>query len=245
MSGIRLNRALSLLGICSRRDADKLIEAGEIQVNAVPIKQHGTKISETDVVFFSGKRYSLSQSSLSKKIWIYYKPKGLITTHKDERNRPTVFEDLKKKIKERVISVGRLDLNSEGLLLVTNDNEFAKYAESPKTAWERRYKVRLFGIPSDYVISKIGKGIEIDKIKYGSVKIEIINEPKGKNCWVNCVLKEGKNREIRKLFSHFGIMVNRLIRYRYGPYELGSLAPYQIIKTDFIGYSQSSTNEAT
>ncbi|MDR0744618.1 MAG: pseudouridine synthase, partial [Holosporales bacterium] len=149
MHKIRLNKALTLLGVCSRRAADKLIDTGKILINSNQIATQGMLISETDIISVLGKNYTLRTNSITKRIWIYYKPKGLVTTHKDEKNRTTVFDDLKKKIPERVISVGRLDLNSEGLLLITTDNDFAKYAQSPDNGWERKYKVRLFGIPNE------------------------------------------------------------------------------------------------
>ncbi|MDR0744808.1 MAG: pseudouridine synthase, partial [Holosporales bacterium] len=122
---------------------------------------------------------------------------------------------------------------SEGLLLITTDNDFAKYAQSPDNGWERKYKVRLFGIPNEKIISALMQGIEINKIQYKPMQVRIISQSKGKNCWVDCALTEGKNREIRKVFEHFGIMVNKLIRYKYGPYELGNLTPTQLIEVNF------------
>ena len=226
----RINQALSILGICSRRDADRLITEGKVFLNNQKVESPGIKISIGDILTVSGKSYTFSQKKETK-IWIYYKPVGLVTTHKDEKNRKTVFEDLKHKIKERVISVGRLDLNSEGLLLLTNDSSFSKMAESPATAWKRYYKVRIFGQLTDEVISKLGKGVVIDEIKYAPM--EIIKSSKdatSKNSWIKCVLTEGKNREIRKLFAHFNISVNRLIRYQYGSYELGDLKPGEVLQ---------------
>ena len=134
-----------------------------------------------------------------------------------------VFDDIKSKIDERVISVGRLDLNSEGLLLLTNDSNFAKMAESPKTGWERHYKVRVFGDLTNEIVVTIEKSLTIDGIKYAPMKIKLIKTSTGKNHWIECILTEGKNREIRKIFNHFGLAVNKLIRTQYGPFELGDM----------------------
>ncbi|GHT88427.1 hypothetical protein FACS1894113_0830 [Alphaproteobacteria bacterium] len=229
----RLNKALSMMGLCSRRDADELIKAGKILVNNKQIIECGVKISPGDCVFYDGKSYNFSKN-LVKKIWLYYKPRGLVTTHKDEKNRPTVFDDLKEKINMRVVSAGRLDLSSEGLLLITNDNDFVKFAENPKSNLERRYRVRLFGIPDEKMISELNKGVEIERIRYGPIKVKILERPLGKNCWIDCSLREGKNRELRNVFAHFGLLVNKLIRYKYGPYDLGSLCAGQVLESEMF-----------
>ena len=218
----RLNKALAILGICSRRGADKLIEAGKVFVNGSKITEVGTKVNEGDKIKVDSKEY-IFKSEKKTKIWLYYKPVGLVTTHHDEKGRPTVFDDIKSKIDERVISVGRLDLNSEGLLLLTNDSNFAKMAESPKTGWERHYKVRVFGDLTNEIVVTIEKSLTIDGIKYAPMKIKLIKTSTGKNHWIECILTEGKNREIRKIFNHFGLAVNKLIRTQYGPFELGDM----------------------
>ncbi|MDR0942670.1 MAG: rRNA pseudouridine synthase [Holosporales bacterium] len=225
----RLNKALSMLGICSRRDADALILKEGVYVNGKLAREVGSKVSDEDVIFVNGKEYVFS-SLRQTRIWLYYKPVGLITSHKDPKNRRTVFEDVSNKIGERVISVGRLDINSEGLLLLTNDGEFARFAESPQTAWERRYKVRLFGMPNKEVLSQLGKGVTINGVRYAPIVVNFLKQTSGKNCWVECVLKEGKNREIRKIFNHFDILVNKLIRTQYGSYFLGNLKPGEIVE---------------
>ena len=226
---IRLNKALATLGICSRRDADRLIESGKISVNGSNISEVGTKIIEGDKIKIDGKEY-IFKNKKKTKVWLYYKPVGLVTTHHDEKGRLTVFDDLKSKINERVISVGRLDLNSEGLLILTNDSNFARMAESPKTGWERHYKVRIFGDLKNNIVVTIGKGLMIDGIKYAPMKIIPLRESSGKNHWIECILTEGKNREIRKIFNHFGLAVNKLIRTQYGPYELGDMKPGEVRK---------------
>lgn len=226
---IRLNKAMAMLGICSRRDADSQIGSGNVIVNGKTIQEVGVKISNGDIISFCGKKYKF-QDNLTEKLWLYYKPLGLVTTHNDEKGRKTVFEDLKNKIKERVISVGRLDLNSEGLLLITNSGTFSRYAESPKTGWERHYKVRIFGTIDENIIKQLAKGVTIDGFKYAPLIIKPFEKTASKNLWVDCCLKEGKNREIRKLFNHFEIQVNRLIRYKYGPYELNDMKPGEVIE---------------
>lgn len=227
---IRLNKALSMLGICSRRDADKLIESGQVFVNDHQITELGTKILLKDKIGVFDNEY-IFNSQKETKVWLYYKPVGLVTTHKDERGRRTVFDDVRSKIKERVISVGRLDINSEGLLLLTNDNEFARYAEAPRTGWRRQYKVRVFGDISKDILEQISAGISIDGVHYAPMKITILRETNSKNHWLECILTEGKNREIRKILEHFGLIVNRLIRTKYGDYELGNMKPGDIFDT--------------
>jgi 23S rRNA pseudouridine2605 synthase len=160
------------------------------------------------------------------KVWIFYKPAGLVTTHKDEQGRETVFEYLKEHgLEERVISVGRLDLNSEGLLLLTNNGEYARFAESPQTEWKRIYRVRVYGDASRLDVEQLQQGITIDGVNYREVIVEFEKDfaQKGQNAWLQVSLTEGKNREIRKIMEHFGLKVNRLIRISYGPYTLGNL----------------------
>ena len=227
-NGIRINKAIAMLGICSRRAADKLILEKSVYVNKKLVTELGVNVSANDVITVSRKDYAFKLHKVTK-IWLYYKPVGLVTTHKDEKGRATVFDDLRGKINERVISVGRLDLNSEGLLLLTNDSKFANMAETSN--WERRYKVRVFGRLTNEVISQIEKGVTIDGVHYAPVKITTPKvQADKKNAWIECVLTEGKNREIRKIFAHFGIAVNRLIRYKYGKFELNDLKPGEVCK---------------
>jgi 23S rRNA pseudouridine2605 synthase len=155
------------------------------------------------------------------RIWLYHKPAGLVTTHRDEKGRLSVFDDLKTKIPERVISVGRLDLNSEGLLILTNSGEFARRAETSN--WPRTYRLRLFGKLSPEARRQIEKGLTIDGIRYGPMQIKEISG-EGRNIWLTCTIREGKNRELRRIFNHFGLQVSRLIRIAYGPFELRDLA---------------------
>lgn len=229
--GVRINKALAILGICSRRNADELIKSGNVFINRTVVNHFDIKVFDGDIVSVAGKDY-VFQSRKKTKVWKYYKPVGLVTTHKDERGRRTVFDDLKNKINERVISVGRLDLNSEGLLLLTNDSSFSKYAES--SGWKRYYRVRVFGNLTDDIISKIQKGVTIDGIHYAPMQIirNSKNFSSSRNNWITCILIEGKNREIRKIFDYFKLSVNRLIRYKYGSFELGNLKPGEVKLTE-------------
>ena len=240
---IRLNKALSMLGICSRRDADKFIKSGNVYVNNKRVTELGTKVSKHDTIKVCDMGYTLENKKQTK-VWLYYKPVGLVTTHNDELGRNTVFDDLTTKINERVISVGRLDINSEGLLLLTNDSEFARYAESPQTGWKRHYKVRVFGDITEDILMQIRKGVSIRGIKYAPMEISLLRETDGKNHWFECVLTEGKNREIRKIFEHFGLSVNRLIRIKYGVYELNDMKPGEVLESGWYNKTEirSETN---
>ena len=220
---VRINKALSHLGICSRRNADKLINDGMVFVNGKACKC-GQNIFETDIIIVNKKIYKLNNCP-NEKIFMLYKPIGVLVSAKNEYGRKTVFDLIK--TKERLISVGRLDINSEGLILLTNSPDFANYAESPKNQWIRIYKVRIFGNLTDNIIKQIEQGVIIDNIKYKPIKIKILSEKIVKNIWCECQLTEGKNREIRKIFLHFGILVNKLIRIKYGPYSIGVLKPGQ------------------
>ncbi|MGQ3031316.1 MAG: pseudouridine synthase, partial [Ferrovibrionaceae bacterium] len=155
------------------------------------------------------------------RLWLYHKPKGLVTSHRDPQGRPTVFASLPPGL-PRVISVGRLDFNSEGLLLLTNDGEIARRMELPSTGWLRRYRVRVHGAPDQKVLDRLDQGITVDGIAYGSIKAAV-DKVQGSNTWLTMTLREGKNREIRKVLDFFGMPVSRLIRVAYGPFQLGQL----------------------
>jgi 23S rRNA pseudouridine2605 synthase len=220
---IRLAKAISNKGYCSRREAEKLIAAGRIKVNNMPITELVTLVSEDDDIEVIGQ--NAPQENV--RLWIYHKPVGIITTHNDPQNRRTVFDDFPIKTGGHIVSVGRLDLNSEGLLLMTNSKSLAHTLERPTGDFLRIYKVRVFGkIPN--ALAQISKGITIDGVYYKPVKIALLQE--GKNSWFKIGLSEGKNREIRKIFDHFGLSVNRLIRTDYGPFSLGDLEPSKAIE---------------
>ncbi len=213
---MRLAKAISNQGYCSRRDAEKLIIQGKIRVNDQIVQQCQTLVSEQDKIEVD----NYQNLTTSARLWLYHKPKGVISTHKDPQGRKTVFETFPIKLNYHVVSVGRLDLNSEGLLLITNSKSLAHMLEHPENNFERVYKVRVFGKLTDEIF-KITRGITIDGIRYKPIKLKILQE--GINNWCQMTLSEGKNREIRKIFEHFGLIVNRLIRTDYGPFSLGNL----------------------
>lgn len=214
----RLAKRMAGAGLCSRREAERWIEEGRVKVNGKLVKTPAFTVTDKDAVVVDGK---LIQQKAATRLWLYHKPAGLMTTHKDPQGRPTVFDALPESM-PRVISVGRLDMNSEGLLLLTNDGALARKLELPSTGWIRRYRVRVYGKISQMMIDEMHKGVVADGIHYGSIEVGIDSQ-KGGNSWVTVALKEGKNREVRKVFEHFGCQVNRLLRTSYGPFQLGSL----------------------
>ena len=219
----RLAKFMAHSGICSRRDAEKYIIQERVTVNGEVIKTPAFNVSEDDVVLFDGEKLPEIQTT---KLYIYYKPVGLITTHKDEKGRQTVFDALPLEI-GRVVSVGRLDLNSEGLLLLTNNGTLARELELPANAWSRRYRVRVHGRVDEQKLKEIENGVTIDGIRYGKTSI-VLDSQNGTNAWLTVTLSEGKNREIRKLMKYAGLDVARLIRVSYGPFQLGNLKKGEI-----------------
>lgn len=219
--GQRLAKVIARGGICSRRDAEALILQGRVQVNGETISSPAFNVTANDTVMVDDQ--VISQKGETQ-LWLYHKPKGLVTTHKDPQGRPTVFSLLPASL-PRVISVGRLDLNTEGLLLLTNDGELASHLENPRTGWIRRYRVRVFGRMDARVQRKLAElenGIIIDGVTYDSIQVELESQT-GHNSWLKVALKEGKNREIRRVMEACDLTVNRLIRVAYGPFQLGSL----------------------
>lgn len=220
---IRLNKFISLCGICSRRDADRYIDQGRVCINGEVVTQPAPLVDGNEIITVDGQPIQVIDEV---KVWVFYKPTGLVTTHNDEQGRHTVFDFVKERgLKERVISIGRLDLNSEGLLLLTNNGEFARFAEAPQTGWKRVYRVRVYGDIFKLDIEQLQKGITIDGITYRGITIESEKDfsQKGQNVWLRVTLSEGKNREIRRIMEYFGLQVNRLIRINYGPYNLDGL----------------------
>lgn len=212
----RLAKAISDSGYCSRREAEKLITAGRVAVDGELITTPAFNVT-TNRITIDDKPISAQDSP---RLWLYHKPAGLVTTHSDPQGRPTVFQSLPKNL-PRVISVGRLDLNSEGLLLLTNSGELARELELPSNKLERVYKVRAHGRVDIKALQSTTRGIKIDGEYYKPSSIELIKA--GANSWFEVKLREGKNREIRKIFSYFGLEVNRLIRLSYGKWKLGDL----------------------
>jgi len=216
--GERIAKTLARAGVCSRRDAERLIEDGRVSVNGKKLDTAAFKVTQKDVIKVDGKRIEAAERT---RMWRYHKPQGLVTTHRDPQGRPNVFENLPEDL-PRVISVGRLDLNSEGLLLLTNDGEVARALELPTTGWVRRYRARAFGRVTQEQLDELRDGIEVDGVRYGSITAKLEQGDKS-NVWIAVSLTEGKNREVRRVFEAIGLKVNRLIRIGYGPFQLGNL----------------------
>lgn len=216
--GERIAKFLARSGIASRREAERMIEDGRVKVNGKLLTTPAFKVTSKDKVLFDNKPVADKEPP---RLWRYHKPSGLVTSHKDEKGRQTVFDTLPKSI-GRVISVGRLDLTSEGLLLLTNDGALARALELPSTGWARRYRARAFGTVTQEQLESLKDGIEIDGISTGPIEAELERQQRG-NAWINVTLKEGKNREVRRALSELGLEVNRLIRVSYGPFQLTGL----------------------
>lgn len=214
----RLAKFIARSGVCSRRQAEGYIAQKRITVNGEIVESPAFNVEGTEKILFDGEKLPVIEST---RLWLYYKPVGLVTTHKDNLNRPTVFESLPQGM-PRVVSVGRLDLNSEGLLLLTNNGELSRKLELPENGWSRRYKIKVHGYVDLKKLADLEKGVTVDGVRYGSVKAEIESE-KGTNAWLSISLSEGKNREIRKLMNFIGLDVARLIRLSYGPFQLGAI----------------------
>ena len=220
---MRIAKAMAHAGLCSRRDAEKWIEQGRVAVNGTVLKTPAHVVSQTDTITVDGKPLPKAEAP---RLWRYNKPKGLVTSHKDPQGRKTVFEALPPEL-PRVVSVGRLDLNTEGLLLLTTDGELARHLELPSTGWLRRYRVRAHGKVGQADLDKLAKGMTIDGVQYGPVEARIDRE-QGSNVWLTLGLREGKNREVKRLLVALGLTVNRLIRVSFGPFALGELAPGKV-----------------
>ncbi len=218
----RIAKVIAAAGICSRRDAERLIEEGRVRLNGNTLDTPATLVTSKDVIEVDGKKIKPAGAARLPRLWLYHKPKFFVTTHRDEEGRPTVFEHLPKTM-PRVISIGRLDLNSEGLLLLTDSGTLSRALELPKNALKRTYRVRVNGTPSDKHLHMMSRGLTIDDVKYKPFHIIIDNEKSGRNQWLTIIITEGKNREIRRVFEYFKYPVSRLIRTGYGPFELGDL----------------------
>jgi len=214
----RIAKVIARAGLCSRRDAERWIADGRVVVDGEKLTTPAFTVTAANTVVVDGKPLSGNDET---KVWRYHKPTGLIVSHKDPEGRATIFERLPASL-PRVISVGRLDLNSEGLMLLTNSGELARHMERPDTGWIRRYRVRVNGRVDASALQKLEKGVTISGIRYGSVKAEL-DLQKGANAWLTLALTEGKNREIRKIMEHLGYRVTRLIRTAYGPFQLGNM----------------------
>lgn len=218
--GERIAKALARAGLCSRREAERWIEEGRISVNGVVLESPAFNVTAQDRIAVDGRPVDSPEPT---RLWRYHKPDGLVTTHKDPQGRETVFDHLPEDL-PRVISVGRLDLSSEGLLLLTNDGGLARSLELPSTGWLRRYRVRAFGRVSQEELAQLADGITVDGITYGPMEA-ILDRAETANAWITVSIREGKNREVRRVLEAIGLKVNRLIRVSYGPFQLGKMPP--------------------
>ncbi len=229
----RIAKFLARSGIASRRDSEKLVAAGRIKVNGKVIDTPATKVGPKDKVEYDDAPVG---KKVHTRLWRYYKPDGFVTSHKDEKDRTTVFDLLPKEM-GRVISVGRLDITSEGLLLLTNDGELARHLEHPSTGLSRRYRARCYGHVTQTQLDTLKAGIKIDGIMTAPIEA-VLDSTQGDNAWITVTLREGKNREVRRAMEHLDLKVNRLIRVSYGPFMLGDLrkglteeVKYSVIQT--------------
>jgi 23S rRNA pseudouridine2605 synthase len=218
--GDRIAKVLARAGVASRREAERMIEAGRVSVNGTKIDRAALNVTESDKITVDGKPLNAPEPA---RLWLYHKPAGLVTTTRDEQGRPTIYDDLPEDL-PRVMSVGRLDLNSEGLLLLTNDGAVKRQLELPSTGWLRKYRVRVNGRPTDDTLEPLRKGLNVDGDRFLPMTVTI-DRQQGANAWLTVGLREGKNREIRRAMEDVGLSVNRLIRISYGPFQLGQLKP--------------------
>lgn len=222
-TGERIAKIVARAGLCSRRDAEDWIVQGRVAVNGRVINSPALDITANDVVTIDGKPLPERERT---RLFLYHKPRGLMTTHDDPEGRPTVFDNLPEGL-PRLISIGRLDFNTEGLLLLTNDGGLARALELPDTGWLRRYRVRAHGEITQAQLDQLKNGVEVDGVKYGSIDATLERD-KAANVWIVFAIREGKNREVRNVMAHLGLEVNRLIRISYGPFQLGEIAEGQV-----------------
>ena len=244
--GERIAKRLARAGLCSRRDAERWIAEGRVAVNGETLTGPACVVRSGDIVQVDGKVIPEPEPA---RLWRYYKPSGLVTSARDEKGRATVFDRLPPEL-PRVVSIGRLDLTTEGLLLLTNDGELARFLELPATGWTRRYRVRVFGEVDEVKLAALAKGPTIEGVKYGPIEAAL-DRIQGRNAWLTVSLKEGKNREIRKVMEALGLQVNRLIRVAYGPFQLGKLeegaveeVPKRVVREQVANFFDGGTATA-
>lgn len=216
--GERLAKVMARAGLCSRREAETWITAGRVRVDGETVTTPARNVTATNRVEVDGRPLPARTPA---RLWRYHKPAGLVVTRRDPEGRPTIFDALPGHL-PRVVTVGRLDLSSEGLLLLTNDGELARHLELPSTGWARRYRVRVHGRVDPEKLTALARGITVEGVRYGPITATL-DRQQGANAWLTVSLREGKNREVRRVLEHIGLPVGRLIRIAYGPFQLGTL----------------------
>ena len=245
-AGDRIAKVLARAGIASRRDAEKMILAGRIAVNGTRIDRAALNVTTTDKITVDGKPLTPPEPP---RLWLYHKSVGLVTTTRDEQGRATIYDKLPSDL-PRVMTVGRLDINSEGLLMLTNDGGVKRQMELPSTGWLRKYRVRVNGRPSDTQLEPLRRGLTVDRETFQSMTVTI-DRQQGANAWLTVSLREGKNREIRRALQDVGLAVNRLIRISYGPFQLANLKTGEVeeirrkVVRDQLGLEAEPQEQAT
>jgi 23S rRNA pseudouridine2605 synthase len=224
-AGERIAKAIARAGLCSRREAESWIAAGRVAVNGEVVASPARTVTPADRISVDGQPLPSRERT---RLFLYHKPRGLLTSHADPGGRPTIFSALPKGL-PRLISVGRLDINTEGLLLLTNDGSLARVLELPATGWLRRYRVRAHGRVAQEELARLTVGITIDGIRYGPIEATL-DRAQGSNVWLTFAIREGKNREVKNVLGHLGLKVNRLIRVSFGPFQLGELPVGAIVE---------------
>ncbi len=221
--GSRIAKVMARAGLCSRREAETWIAAGRVTVNGKTLESPAYNVTDADDVRVDGVRLGAPERT---RLFLFHKPRGFVTTARDPEGRPTIFDALPPDL-PRLVAVGRLDINTEGLMLLTNDGGLARVIELPATGWLRRYRVRAHGAVDQARLDSLGEGITLDGIRYAGIEARLDRE-QGSNAWITMGLREGKNREIKRVLEHLGLAVNRLIRVSFGPFELGDLAEREV-----------------
>jgi len=242
--GERIAKVIARTGAASRRDAERMIDAGRVAVNGKTIDRAALNVTDTDRITVDGRPLDAPEPP---RLWLYHKPAGLVTTTRDERGRPTIYDELPGDM-PRVMSIGRLDLTSEGLLLLTNDGALKRRLELPSTGWMRRYRVRVRGRPTDETFAPLRAGLDLAGERFQPMTVTL-DRQQGANAWVTVAIREGRNREIRRAMEAVGLAVNRLIRVSYGPFQLGQLKPGAVeevrprVLRDQLGLKDGATGE--